>query len=327
KSLILRCIAGTETPDAGRIVLNGRVLFDSERGINLPSRDRRVGILFQNYGLFPHLTVAQNIAFGLAGLPHHQQQQIVSAQLTSVQLQGLGDRYPTQLSGGQQQRVAIARLLASQPEVLLLDEPFSALDTHLRFTLERDLRQWLSHYCGIPLLVTHNIEEAYRVCHKLLIIDHGQISAFDEKQAVLAQPQTVSAARLTGCKNLSRAVAAGPNRVHAVDWNCTVQVAGSIPDAATHIGMRAHQFDFIELHPAPQPMPNTFPAWLVTISETPHRMTLYLKLNQPPTHGQDYQLQAEVFKQKWAMLQTLPFPWTVMLKPERLMLLSAGENQ
>jgi molybdate ABC transporter permease protein len=247
KSLILRCIAGTETPDAGRIVLNGRVLFDSVLGINVPSCDRNVGILFQNYALFPHMTVAQNIAFGLPKhLSPHQRQQIVTAQLGSMQLQGMEHRYPTELSGGQQQRVALARVLVSQPEVLLLDEPFSALDTHLRYQVEQDLRSQLTHFAGITLFVTHNIEEAYRVCNTLLLIDQGKISIYDSKQAVLEHPKTVSAARLTGCKNISRAIQVGPSTIHALDWHCHLQVTEPIPDTLTHVGMRAHQLGFLE---------------------------------------------------------------------------------
>ncbi|MBE9078678.1 molybdate ABC transporter permease subunit, partial [Romeria aff. gracilis LEGE 07310] len=247
KSLILRCISGLETPDSGRIVLNGRVLFDSQQNINLPSRDRRVGVLFQNYALFPQLTVAQNIAFGLpSGLTKRQQHQMVASQLVRVQLQGMGDRYPTQLSGGQQQRVAIARVLASQPEVLLLDEPFSALDTHLRYLIERDLKLWLEQYPGITLFVTHNIEEAYRICSTLLVLDQGRINAHDSKHQVLEHPTTVSAARLTGCKNISCAVSISSSTVHALDWNCTLQVDQPIPNTLTHIGMRAHQFGFLE---------------------------------------------------------------------------------
>jgi molybdate transport system permease protein len=111
KSMTLRCIAGVETPDRGRIVLNGRVLFDSDRGINLPSRDRRVGIVFQTYALFPHLSVAENIGFGLRQLPKVDRLQRVGNWLAAMQLQGLGDRYPAQLSGGQQQRVALAIFL------------------------------------------------------------------------------------------------------------------------------------------------------------------------------------------------------------------------
>ncbi|WP_017298828.1 molybdate ABC transporter permease subunit [Nodosilinea nodulosa] len=375
KSLILRCIAGTEMPDTGRIVLNGRVLFDSETGVNLPCRDRSVGVLFQNYALFPHLTVAENIAFGLPpNLSAQRQRQIVEAQLGAVQLEGLEHRYPSQLSGGQQQRVAMARVLASQPEVLLLDEPFSALDTHLRYLIERDLRLWLEQYPGVTLLVTHNIEEAYRVCSHLLVMDQGRISTCDTKHRVLEYPQTVSAAKLTGCKNISRAVAVNASTIHALDWGCTLQVSDPIPPALTHIGMRAHQFGFLEAlgredtfipsapnqpqgrpkanHPssldrrhelspdhsaiplspgalmAESPsacgtaLPNTFPCWLAMTSETPHRMTLFLKLHNPPGHPGDYEVQVEVFKDKWTVLKTMPLPWSVVLPPERLMLLA-----
>lgn len=161
KSFILRCIAGLETPDEGCIILNGRVLFDSRRGINVPIRDRRVGFLFQNYALFPHLTVAQNIAFGLPKtLSPRAIRQRVEKQLLAVQLHGLGDRYPQELSGGQQQRVALARALASEPDILLLDEPFSALDTYLRDQLEKLLRLSLTHFPGATLFVSHNLEEA-----------------------------------------------------------------------------------------------------------------------------------------------------------------------
>ncbi|WP_346291388.1 molybdate ABC transporter permease subunit [Sphaerothrix gracilis] len=338
KSLILRCIAGIETPDVGRIVLNGRVLFDAAAGINLPSCDRRVGIVFQNYALFPHLTVAENIAFGLPNkLSQRQQRQVIEQELAAVHLQALGDRLPAQLSGGQQQRVALARALASRPELLLLDEPFSALDTHLRYRVERDLRRRLAQFSGATLLVTHNIEEAYRLCATLLVLDQGQASLHADKYTALNCPQTVSAARLTGCKNISRAVPNDAHTVHALDWGCTLQVAQPITAQMTHIGMRAHQFSFLDLtdcnqsaiappSPAiakPEPIPNTFLTWLVTTSETPHRMTLYLKFISPPTHADDYHVQAEVFKEKWGRLKQLPLPWSVQLNPARLMLLNS----
>lgn len=166
KSMTLRCLAGVETPTRGRIVLNGRTLFDADRQINLPCDQRRVSLVFQNYALFPHLTVAQNIAFGLQHLPKLLRQQQVTQQLALVKLQGLGDRFPHQISGGQQQRVALARALAIEPELLLLDEPFSALDTHLRNQMEQQLLATLSSYQGITLFVTHNLEEAYRLCGK-----------------------------------------------------------------------------------------------------------------------------------------------------------------
>ncbi|MEI1377269.1 molybdate ABC transporter permease subunit [Nostoc sp. UHCC 0926] len=318
KSMILRCLAGIETPTIGRIVLNGRVLFDSEQGINLPSRDRRIGFLVQNYALFPHMSVTQNIAFGLpkklsAGSIRVQ----VEEQLIAMQLQGLGDRYPHQLSGGQQQRVALARALASQPEALLLDEPFSALDTHLRSQLEEQMTETLAGYQGVTLFVTHNMEEAYRICPNLLVLEHGIAVHYGSKHDIFQHPATVSVAQLTGCKNFSRIVLQSSQQVEATDWGCTLQVVEPAKSELSHIGIRAHQLIFTN----DSSQENTFPCWLVQTSETPHRMTLFLKLHSAGKNSQDYHLQAEVFKEKWATIKDQPFPWYVRLDPLRLILM------
>jgi ABC-type sulfate/molybdate transport systems ATPase subunit len=318
KSMTLRCIAGLETPDRGRIVLNERVLFDSERGINIPCRDRRIGFLFQNYALFPHLTVAQNIAFGIPkGTSALTVKQQVETQLIAMQLEGLANRYPQQLSGGQQQRVALARALASQPEALLLDEPFSALDTHLRSQLEKQLISTLSTYQGATLFVTHNLEEAYRVCRDLLVLERGCAIAYGAKHDIFEHPGTFSVAQLTGCKNFSRAVGTASQEIEASDWGVRLRVIEPIPDSLSYVGIRAHQITFSN-EPNQE---NTFPCWLATTIETPHRMTLYLKLNSSPSSPQDYHLQAEVFKEKWQVLKDRLFPWYIRLDPLRLMLM------
>ena len=317
KSLTLRCIAGVERPTQGRIVLNGRTLFDSEQRINLPSHERNVSLVFQNYALFPHLTVAQNVAFGLQPLPKAQRQQRVDQQLALVQMQKLGDRYPHQLSGGQQQRVALARALATEPEVLLLDEPFSALDTYLRSQMERQLLETLATYRGITLFVTHNLEEAYRLCETLLVMSGGRAIAHDAKHHLFEHPQTVRVAQLTGCKNFSRAVVQEANSVEAIDWGITLQVLEAIPDRLTDIGIRAHQIG-ITANPDAD---NSYPCWLAATSETPHRMTLFLKFKTVPTDSQDYHVQAEVFKEKWNTIKDQPFPWYARLDPARLMLM------
>ncbi|HEY9908882.1 MAG TPA: molybdate ABC transporter permease subunit [Thermosynechococcaceae cyanobacterium] len=323
KSMILRCLAGTEAPERGRIVLNGRVLFDSARGINLPSRDRQIGYLVQNYALFPHLTVAQNIAFGLppkvsAATARKQ----VAAYLGSVQLDGLGDRYPAQLSGGQQQRVALARALANQPQLLLLDEPFSALDTHLRSQMEQEMGIQLRQFSGPSLFVTHNLEEAYRLCEDLLVLEQGQQIASGTKQAIFEQPQTRRVAQLTGCKNFSRVIAIDAQHFKALDWGVQLRSSEAVPEFLSCVGIRAHQLLFPSDRVSPEGiLENTFPCWLVATSETPHRMTLFLKLHSTPTNPQDYHLQAEVFKEKWAEMSDRPRPWWVQLAPSRLMLL------
>jgi molybdate transport system permease protein len=318
KSMILRCIAGIETPTRGKIILNGRVLFDSERGINVPSRERRIGFVVQNYALFPNMTVAQNVAFGLPQrMSATATKQQVESQLIDVQLSGFGDRYPSQLSGGQQQRVAIARALSSQPEALLLDEPFSALDTFLRSQLEQQMIETLANYQGITLFVTHSMEEAYRVCPHLLVMEDGQIIQHGTKSDVFERPTTVTVAQLTACKNFSAAVAVGCGQIAAVDWGCNLQVIEPIPDELSHIGIRAHHIAFTN----DSSQNNTFRCWLAKATETPHRMTLFLKLHSSPSGSHDYHLQAEVFKEKWATIKDKPMPWYVRLDPLRLMLL------
>lgn len=175
KSMTLRCIAGVETPDEGRIVLNGRVLFDSAAGINLPPQQRRVGYLFQSYALFPHMTVEENIACALGREKDRKKRAGTIASLVGrFRLEGLEKRYPGQLSGGQQQRVALARILAYEPEALLLDEPFSALDAHLKEKLQLELLELLRGYAGDAVMVTHSRDEAFRLCGRLLIMEHGR---------------------------------------------------------------------------------------------------------------------------------------------------------
>ncbi|PMB36915.1 ABC transporter [Fischerella thermalis CCMEE 5208] len=319
KSMTLRCIAGLETPKRGRIVVNGRVLFDSSKRINLPIRLRRVGIVFQNYALFPHLTVAQNITYGLQDLSSAERQHRLHEQIAKLQLFGLENRYPQQLSGGQQQRVALARALAVEPEILLLDEPFSALDTHLRHHLQEQMIETLSSYQGVTLFVTHNLEEAYEICEQLLVMSQGQAIAYDQKQAIFERPATYTVAQLTGCKNFSKTRAISPTQVEAIDWGCHLKVIQPIPESLAYMGIRAHHLTFTSDSNAE----NTFPCWLAHTRETPHRMTLYLKLNSPPTQSNDYHIQAEVFKEKWSTIKDRPFPWYVKLDPLNLFLMEA----
>ncbi|MEG4030594.1 MULTISPECIES: molybdate ABC transporter permease subunit [unclassified Microcoleus] len=319
KSMTLRCIAGLETPRSGKIVVNGRVLFDSAQGVNVASKDRRIGFLFQNYALFPHLTVAQNIAFGLQDLSESEQKIRVKEQLISVQMSGLENRYPHELSGGQQQRVALARAIAPSPELLLLDEPFSALDTHLRSQLERELMQTLANYRGITLFVSHNLEEVYRVCKNLLVLAEGKPIAFDTKQNIFDRPGNFTVAQLTGCKNFSAAKLIAETLVEAIDWGCTLTVVEPIPKSLVSLGIRAHQLIFV----SGCDRENTFACWIASTVETPHRVTLYLKLHSPPNDSQDYHLQAEVFKEKWRAIKDNPFPWYVHFEPIRLILMEA----
>ncbi|MEM8603463.1 MAG: molybdate ABC transporter permease subunit [Cyanobacteria bacterium P01_H01_bin.121] len=334
KSMTLRCIAGIETPDSGQLIINDRILFDADRQINVPSCDRRVGLVFQNYALFPHLTVAENIGFGLQAYSRLERQQRISLLIQQFHLQGLSDRYPQQLSGGQQQRVALARAIATEPEVLLLDEPLSALDTFLRHRVEQQLIATLANYAGVALFVTHNLEEAYRVCQNLIVMDNGQAIAQGHKEHVFRDPGSFSVAQLTGCKNFSRAVRHSEHGLDAIDWNCRLAVKQPIPANIVWVGLRAHQVLFPDSPPKVDPnktapnktdlaAANCFPCWLAATSETQHRITLYLHLHQPAPAANIYHLQAEIFKDKWQSLQQYPLPWLVQLAPERLMLMSS----
>ncbi|MCU0548506.1 MAG: molybdate ABC transporter permease subunit [Leptolyngbya sp. Prado105] len=320
KSMLLRCIAGMESPTRGQIVLNGRVLFDAKAGVNVPSRDRKIGFLVQNYALFPNMTVAQNIAFGLPkSLSENEARQRVRSQLEAVQLEGYRDRYPHQLSGGQQQRVALARVLASEPELILLDEPFSALDTHLRAQMEQEVIARLRNFKGASLLVTHNLEEAYRVCQDLLVLEQGHPLAYGSKYDIFERPSVLGVAQLTGCKNISPAQRVAEQEILAADWGVRLQVLEPLPSRLAYVGIRAHQIQFVE----DRNPENTFPCWLVSTSETPHRMTVFLKFTPDSTHPQDYHIQAEIFKEKWEVLKQRSFPWLIQIEALRLILLEA----
>ena len=318
--MTLRCIAGLVRPDRGRIVLKDRVLFDSAKNINVPSRERRIGLLFQSYALFSHMTVARNIAFGLDRESLEERNAKVRAQVNTLQLNGLENRFPRELSGGEQQRAALARALAIEPEALLLDEPLSALDTHLRSQVENQLLETLGAYKGPALVVTHNIEEAYRLGDEMLVLTKGRVAAFGPKERLFVHPPSLEVARLTGCKNFSRARAVSPDTIDAIDWGCRLRISQTSERPIAHVGIRAHHIRFVE-GAGVTASENTFPCWLTDASETPFRITLHLKLHSEPRPGEPHHLQAEVFKEKWERFKDLPQPWHVCLAPDSLFVL------
>lgn len=322
KSMLLRCLAGLATPDRGRIALGGEVFFDSERRVNVPARSRRLGLLFQHFALFPHRTVAENIGFGLTELAAAEKEKRVTGLMERTHAKGLEQRFPRELSGGEQQRVALARALAIEPRALLLDEPLSALDTHLRSQIEALLQETFSSGERPTLLVTHNIEEAYRLGVQLMVLSRGKIAALGPKEEIFRHPPTREVAQLTGCKNFSRTRAMGVNTVDAIDWGCSLRVAQEFERPPEFVGIRAHHIDYAEtaggVAEMSESQENTFPCWLARTSETPFRITLYLRLHQPPRDSSDFHLQAEVFKEKWQRFRNVPMPWHVRLGPEAL---------
>jgi molybdate transport system permease protein len=319
KTMLLRCIAGLEQPDSGRIVLNGRVLFDAHRKIRVPARLRRVGLLFQHFALFPHRTVVENVAFGVRNLPAADRERRITDLLERTHIRGIEQRHPRQLSGGEQQRVALARCLAVDPEALLLDEPLSSLDTHLRSQIETQLQEIFAEYRIPALLVTHSMEEAYRLCDRLLVLSRGRMAALGSKEEIFRRPPSVEVARLTGCKNISRVKLQPDGALDALDWGCELHVAQKTQGPPAYVGIRAHHIDFVESAMANGPADNIFPCWLIRSSDSPFRITLFLSLHESPKRdGAQFDLQAEVFKEKWERFRQRPLPWHVRLSPSAL---------
>lgn len=241
KSLTLKAIAGILVPDQGNITIDGRVLFDSDKRICLKPQKRKVGYLFQNYALFPSMTVADNIGVGISGAKD-EKRQIVGNLIRQFKLEGLERHYPRQLSGGQQQRVALARILAMAPDVILLDEPFSALDIHLRDQMNRELLTMLDGFPGHVIMVSHSRDEIYRFSEEVVIIDQGRIIDQGSRKDVFSKPSCLRAAALTGCKNFSRAKRLDDHTFEAVDWAAVVQTDQVLPVNLSYIGYRAHEF-------------------------------------------------------------------------------------
>jgi len=219
KTLTLQCLAGLIRPDAGRIVVDDRVLFDSATGVDLPPQHRRVGYVFQGYALFPHLTVGQNVAFGLRDRPRAERLARAAEVMERLGLGGLEHRRPGELSGGQRQRVALGRALAIDPALLLLDEPLSALDAPLRRSLRDELRTILRGWGTAAVLVTHDFTEAYQLADRIVIYQGGRVIQSAPRAELLWQPASEAVARIMGLRNVlhGTVVKAMPDRIQ-ISW-------------------------------------------------------------------------------------------------------------
>jgi molybdate transport system ATP-binding protein len=232
KTLTLQCIAGLIAPDSGRIVSAGRTLFDSSTRINLRPQQRGIGYVFQGYALFPHMTVAQNVSYGLTKTRSADRTRDIIERLG---LQALMSRYPADLSGGQQQRVALARALATDPDVLLLDEPFSALDAPLRRELSGELSQTLREWGKVAVLVTHDLPEAYQIADMVVLYEHGSTTGAVSKNDLLWHPSSERVARLIGARNILRATIADSSGDSIVlDWRGERLEAARSPSHPLH---------------------------------------------------------------------------------------------
>ena len=271
KSMTLKCIAGIEKPDEGRIELDGTVLFDSAQKINLPPQKRRVGYLFQNYALFPNMSVRQNILCGLnREKDRDAKERRLREMLRMMQLEGLEDRKPAQLSGGQQQRAALARILVNDPQILLLDEPFSALDGHLRDSLKVEMRDLLERFGREVLMVTHDRNEAYNMSREIAVMDNGRLLTIKPTKALFADPGSVQAAILTGCKNIVEARRVDEHTVEIPEWGVRMETKDTVKEGLCAIGVRAHYFN-------PNAAQNRFPVRFIEEMEEPFETILHFR--------------------------------------------------
>ena len=202
KSTILRSIAGFERPESGTISVGGQRWFDSNGGHFVQARQRRVGMVFQSYALFPHLTALENVMAAISERPASDRIGLAGDFLARVNLKGLGQRRPAEMSGGQRQRVAVARALAREPDVLLLDEPFSAVDKVTRIRLQRELVDLRSNLSIPIILVTHDIEEAARLADRIAVLHEGRILQMDSHEVLSKSPVNTEVARLVGIRNI-----------------------------------------------------------------------------------------------------------------------------
>ena len=310
KSMCLKSIAGIVTPKQGEILLGDSCLFSSSKKINLPPQKRRIGYLFQSYALFPHLTVWENIAIAMEGQDKENlfskfwkrgnadkeirkasgeeflvdntsalkeqkesKEERIFKLLQKMELSGLEKRFPAELSGGQQQRVALARIFANEPEMILLDEPFSALDLYLRDKMQEELMLHLEDFPGQAVMVSHSRDEIYRFAEEVIMLQEGKVIGQGETKEVFRQPKNRQAAILTGCKNIAKAKKIGKHSIFIEDWGLELTMTQEIPEKLSAIGYRAH--DFIPLFSGREE--NSVSVQLLSKAELPFEQNFYFK--------------------------------------------------
>lgn len=242
KSMTLRSIAGIEDVVSGHIEVNGKILYDSDSHINLRPQKRNVGYMFQNYALFPTMTVLQNVMAGLRGSKAENRDK-AREMLARFSMEGFENRLPGELSGGQQQRVALARIMVTEPELILLDEPFSALDGYLRDHMQVEMMDMLEDYPGQVVMVSHSRDELYRFSEELFVVKEGSILRHDATRSVFRDPRRVEVAKLTGCKNFSDVRVIDEHTVEALTWGITLHFEKEVTENIRHLGYRAHYFE------------------------------------------------------------------------------------
>jgi molybdate transport system ATP-binding protein len=316
KTTVLDCIAGLQKPEKGCITVGTTKLFDSEKGIDLPARSRHIGYLFQTLALFPHMTVRQNIAYGLSTLEPAERNERTAEIAESFEIAGLFGRRPAEISGGERQRVALARALVTRPRALLLDEPLTALDAVTKTRILDDLRRWNERHSVPILYVTHQREEVYALGDRVLVLEAGKLIADGTPQAVLSRPQLESVAQLAGFENILECsitashVELGTMTCRIKDTNVSLEVPLSRVDAASpvRVGIRAGDILVSTLLPQGLSARNLIAGSVVSLRQQDATVIAEVdcgaKFTVHLTPGARSSLGLEVGKQLWLVLKT-----------------------
>ncbi len=316
KTLTLQCLAGLVRPDAGRVVVDGHVLFDAAAGVDVPPQQRRIGYVFQGYALFPHLTVRDNVGFGLRDRGRALRRQKEDEVLARLSLEPFAERYPRELSGGQRQRVALGRALATDPALLLLDEPLSALDLPLRQALRDELRSLLAGWGIVAVLVTHDLTEAYRLGDRIVVYEEGRVIQAAPRAELLWQPSSRSVARIMGIRNIVQGVTlkATPDRIQ-FRWRGQLLEAVNSPtrsylpaaDSPLAFFIRPEYVRLIRKDRAQVDAAhhmNLMSGTVVREVDFGTSWTLFIRLDEPGTPAQgDYDLELEVPRLVYEILE------------------------
>jgi molybdate transport system ATP-binding protein len=316
KTLTLQCLAGLVRPDEGRIVVNGTVFFDGAAGIDVPTQKRRLGYVFQGYALFPHLSVADNVAYGLHGQPRDARRRRAGEVLERLGLGNLAARRPRELSGGQQQRVALGRALAVDPDLLLLDEPLSALDAPLRRQLRQELMTIVREWGKATVLVTHDLAEAFQLADRVVFYEAGRVVQQAPKTELLSAPASERVARLMGVRNIlgGTVLKATPDRIQLGWRGQTLEAVNSPthsylpePGAPLSFFIRPEYVRLIRKDRAPADAAhhmNLMAGRVVGEADFGTTWTLYFRLDEPgePAQG-DHDLEIEVPRMVYEILE------------------------
>lgn len=316
KTLTLQCLAGLMRPDEGRIVVGGRVFFDAAAGMDLSPRERRIGYVFQGYALFPHLSVAGNVAFGLRDRPRAERLERTREVIARLGLDGIEEQYPRELSGGQRQRVALGRALAIDPAFLLLDEPLSALDRPLRESLRDELRRILDDWQRPAVVVTHDFAEAYQLGDRVIVYEAGRVVQSAPRSELLWQPASESVARIMGIRNVlhGTVVKATPDRIQLRWRGLTLEAVNSPtrsylppPDSPIAFFIRPEYVRLIRKDrgaPDPGHHMNLMTGVVVSDVDLGTTWTLRLRLDEPgpPAQG-EFDLEVEVPRLVYEILE------------------------